>query len=126
METARAVNQQHAVVVLDQAVYAKAAEIVWKQPQELRGIVLRMGAFHNCTTFLAVIGKRFSDASLRDLMFEARIVGPYSAARVLAGKHYNRGVRACKIVAEALNDYSGNAFRIGLNSRTTVAGPCAC
>jgi len=48
-------------VVFDQAIYAKAVEVLMN-PIHLdlkRFIVLRMGAFHTTMTFLAVIGKRF-------------------------------------------------------------------
>jgi hypothetical protein len=38
-------------------------------------IVLRMGAFHTSMTFLAVIGKRFADAGLRDLIVESDLLG---------------------------------------------------
>ena len=33
------------MVVLDQALYAKATEIVWKYPDMFKGIVLRMDYF---------------------------------------------------------------------------------
>jgi hypothetical protein len=55
-------NQQDVVVVFDQAIYAKALEIIWKHPVEFKRVVPCMGAFHIACTFLAVIGKRFGDA----------------------------------------------------------------
>ena len=55
------------VVVLDQALYAKATEIVWKYPDMFKGLVLRMGAFHTVCNLLSIIGKRFQDAGLRDI-----------------------------------------------------------
>ncbi len=64
-------------VVFDQAIYAKAVEIVLN-PMYIhlkKFIVLRMGAFHTTMTFLAVIGKRFGDAGLRDWIVEANILG---------------------------------------------------
>lgn len=63
------------VVVLDQAIYAKALEVIWKQRQEFNSVVLMMGDFHVACVFLAVIGKRFGDAGLRDLLIESRIIG---------------------------------------------------
>ena len=42
-------------VVLDQALYAKATEIVWKYPDIFKGIVLRMGAFHAVCTLLSIL-----------------------------------------------------------------------
>ena len=60
------------------------------------------GVFHIACTFLAVIGKRFGDAGLEDLIVEAEIVASGSVKKVLEGKHYNRAMRMHKIVYEAL------------------------
>ena len=38
-------------------------------------IVLRMGAFHTSCIFIAVIGKRFHDAGLRDWIIESDLLG---------------------------------------------------
>ena len=54
------------VLIFDQALYAKATEIVWKHPDQFSDIVLRMGVFHTVCTLLSIIGKRFQDAGLRD------------------------------------------------------------
>lgn len=51
---------------------------------------------------LRILGKRFADAGLRDLLVEAGVVAQGSVSSVLEGRHYNRGVRAHKIVYEAL------------------------
>ena len=98
------------VIVLDQAIYAKALEIVWKQQQEFKSVVLMMGDFHIACVFLAVIGKRFGDAGLRDLLIESRIIGSGSLNGVLEGKHYNRALRTHKIVVEALMRLNWQAF----------------
>ena len=55
------------VVALDQAIYAKAVEVVWKHKEEFKTIVLRMGSFHVTCVFLSVIGKRLRDNGLRDI-----------------------------------------------------------
>ncbi len=52
-------GQQDTVIVLDQAIYSKAQEILWKNKELFSNVVLQMGAFHVCLAFLAVIGKRF-------------------------------------------------------------------
>ena len=51
-------GQEDAVVVVDQAVYAKALEVLWQRPLELKPVVLRLGAFHMTMAMLAVLGKR--------------------------------------------------------------------
>ncbi|KAL9951848.1 hypothetical protein ACROYT_G044583 [Oculina patagonica] len=98
------------VIVLDQAIYAKALEVVWKQQQEFKSVVLMMGDFHVACVFLAVIGKRFGDAGLRDLLTESRIIGSGSLNGVLEGKHYNRALRIHKVVLEALMRLNWQAF----------------
>lgn len=62
------------VVALDQAIYAKALEVVWKHKKEFKTIVLRMGSFHVTCVFLSVIGKRLKDNGLRDLLLESALV----------------------------------------------------
>ena len=86
-------GQQDVMIVFDQAIYAKANEIIWRRKEEMYRVVLRMGVFHVACTFLAVIGKWFGDAGLEDLIVEAEIVASGSVKKVLEGKHYNRAMR---------------------------------
>jgi hypothetical protein len=58
--------------------------------------------FHIALTFLAVIGKRFGDAELADILVESEIVGTNAVTGVVLGKHYNPAVRCHQIVIEAL------------------------
>ena len=51
---------------------------------------------------LAVIGKRFGDAELRDLSVESGVIADGSIAGVLDGKKYNRAIRLHTLVYEAL------------------------
>ena len=96
------IGQNDVIVVFDLAIYAKGLEIMWHKEEEMNRVVLRMGAFHMCCTLLAVIGKRFGDAGLSDILIESEVIAAGSLSGVLEGKHYNRGVRAHKIVFEAL------------------------
>ena len=61
--------------MFDQAIYAKAMDIVIKRPDEFSSVVLHLGAFHICCTFLAIIGKRFGDAGLFDILVESGVGG---------------------------------------------------
>ena len=74
---AEALGLSETDVVADQAIYAKAVEVLMMPQYEAlkKFIVLRMGAFHTSCTFLAVIGKRFADAGLRDIILEANLLG---------------------------------------------------
>lgn len=78
------------------------AEIVWKTPDQYRGIVLRMGTFHTICNLLCVIEKRFRDASFRDVAVEAGVIAEGSIDSGLDGRQYNREVRFHKIVCESL------------------------
>ena len=57
-----------------------------------------MEIFHTICTFLAVIGKRFQDAGLRDVCVESGVIADGSAAGVLEG----RAIRLHKIMFETL------------------------
>ena len=62
------------VVVMAQALYAKAAEIAWKHKDKYKEIILRLGTFRTICNWLSIIGKRFQDAGLHDLCIESGIV----------------------------------------------------
>lgn len=93
---------QTLVVVMDQAPFAKAAEITWKHKERFSNILLRMGTFHTIFNALSIPGKRFGDAGLRDICIEAELVAEGCVNGVLDGKHYNRAVRVHKYIYEAL------------------------
>ena len=67
---AQQLNQPDIVAVFDQAISAKVLDIQWKHPELFKAIVPRMGAFHIACTFLAVIGRRFGNVGLRDILVE--------------------------------------------------------
>ena len=84
ISVADTLQQEDVGVTLDQAIYAKAQDIVSKHCDEFKRITLRMGGFHVACTFLAVIGLRFGDAGLRDLMVESSLVGQYQQFYVVS------------------------------------------
>ena len=72
-------------VVLDMAIYSKAVEI-FMNPRyiDLKDfIVLPLGAFHMVCIFVAVIGKRFGDAGLCDIIIESNLLGESSVDQML-------------------------------------------
>ena len=99
------------VHVFDQALYAKATELQWKQSERFKDIVSRMGVFHTACTMLSIIGKRFQDAGLRDLCVESGVIAEGSVAGVLDGRRYNRAVRLHKLMYEALMRLVWQGFR---------------
>eukprot|EP00794_Sanderia_malayensis_P020731 gene20733-22764_t len=96
-----ALSLKSIVVIFDQAIYAKAVKIVWKHTNIFHSVVIRLGAFHTTCTLLAVIGKRFGDAGLRDICIESSVIAEGSVDGVLGGKQYNRAVRFHKLMSES-------------------------
>ena len=90
------------VLVFDQALYAKATDILWKHPDMFKGVVPRMGVFHTICTLLGIIGKRFADAGLKDIFIESGVLAEGSIAAVIEGRKYNRSIRTHKLMYEAL------------------------
>ena len=98
------------VIVYDMAIYIKAQEIRWADNELYDRTILRLGEFHTCMSFLAVLGKRFRDAGLLDTVVESGIVAHGSVNAVLEGRHYNRAVATHKIVFEALERLRWQAY----------------
>ncbi|CAL1293796.1 unnamed protein product [Larinioides sclopetarius] len=98
------------VVVMDQALYSKAQQIRWSNKEYEERIILRLGEFHTLMSFLAIIGKRFRDAGLEDIFIESGLVAQNSLNGVMNGNHYNRSIRAHKIMAEALETLRWQSF----------------
>ena len=61
-----------------------------------------MGVVHASCIFIAVIGKEFGATGLKDVCTEVSLIGIDSVDRVLKRNQYNKGVRALKIICEAL------------------------
>ena len=108
------------VVVMDQAIYSKAQIIRWSNSLFTKRLVLRLGAFHTAMSFLGCIGKRFMDAGLHDILIEAEIVAAGSVNAVTTGKHYNRAVRAHKLMAEACYHMLLETFLQSINEDEAV------
>ena len=99
---ARSHGQSHCILTCDQAMYAKAVQVMSQKRDAYPEVVLRMGSFHTILSFLGVIGKRFADGGLSDLLVDAGVVGPSACRAALSGKHYNRAIRMHKLAFEAL------------------------
>jgi hypothetical protein len=101
---------QNVVLVFDQALYAKVAEVLWKHKESYKGIIIRMGTFHTMCNLLSILGKRFQDAGLRDLCIESGVLAEGSVSAVMEGRQYNRAVRIHKYVYEALMRLAWRGF----------------
>ena len=94
-------DQRHAVLTFDEALYSKAKEVQWRMPDKFKNLVLRLGGFHTIMVFLAAIGKRFRDSGLEDALIDCGVYAGNTVEQIFRGKHYNRGVRAHKMAMEA-------------------------
>ena len=92
---------RHVVVVFDQAIYAKAVEIMWKHRDLFADLVPRLSAFHTISCVLSVIGKQFLPSGLTDVIIESGVIEERSIDRILTGKAYNQTVRFHKLNYEA-------------------------
>jgi len=109
-EIRKRLSLQAIVVVMDLALYAKAREVTWKSNDIFGSIILRLGTFHTICNTLAILGKRFQDAGLRDICIESGILAEGSVSGVMDGKMYNRAVRVHKYIYEALMRLIWNQF----------------
>ena len=80
-----AMGQPDTVITFDQAIYSKAKEIQWRFPNEFSNVVVRMGGFHIVLNILSLLGKKFADSGLDDLLIESGVyaAGSTSALRWL-------------------------------------------
>ena len=114
---ANVIRVHSVVIVLDQAIYSKVQEIRWSSDEFKDRLVVRLGEFHTCMHFLGVIGKRFGSAGLFDILVESGVVAHGSVNAVLDGKHYNRAVRAHKVVFETVERLRFGAYLESLTEK---------
>ena len=97
-----ALGQQDTVLTFDLLIYMKAKQIQWRYPEEFANVNLRMGGFHIALNDLGLIGKNYLDSGLGDLLIESGVYAAGTTSVLMKGKSYNRGVRAHKLVSEAM------------------------
>ena len=62
------------VCVFDQAFYAKAMEVYWKNKEMFKHLIIMLGGFHLLMMLLGVIGLRFGDAGLREIAIQGDVI----------------------------------------------------
>ena len=105
-----AMGQEDTVVTFDLAIYMKAKELQWRFPDEFSDVVIRMGGFHVALNFLSLLGKKFANSGLEDLLIESGVYAAGTTSVLMKGKSYNRGVRAHKLCFEVFFRLMWNAF----------------
>ena len=111
-QKAESLNLDQTDLVCDHAVYSKALEVVLAEGNEsLKEVInLRMGGISTMCVFMAVIGKIYGDAGLRDLLIGSGISTEGRVEQVLRGKHYNNAMFAHLCVYQSLYHLKINAF----------------
>lgn len=69
-----------------------------------------MGEFHTVMACLSCIGNMFVDAGFQDIMIKSEVVAAGSIDGVITDHHYNRSIRAHKLVMEALQRLRWQAY----------------
>ncbi|KAK3698426.1 hypothetical protein QZH41_001193 [Actinostola sp. cb2023] len=104
------VGQAEAVITFDLAIYTKAMQIQMRFPDEFSNTVIRLGGFHVALNFLSLLGKKFMNSGLDDLLIESGVYAAGTTSALMKGKSYNRGVRAHKLSMEVLYRLMWSAF----------------
>ena len=94
-------GQVDTVITFDLPIYGKAKQIQWKFANEFSDVVIRMGTFHIALNFLAIIGKKYLNSGLEDLLIESWVYATGMTSVLMKGKSYNRGVQAHKLCMDA-------------------------
>ena len=76
----------HTVIAFDLAIYSKAKEIQWRFSDEFSIVVVRMGGFYIALNFLSLLGKKFGDSGLDDLLIESGVYAAGSTSALMKGK----------------------------------------
>ena len=95
-------GQCESVFTFDLALYAKAKQLQMKYPEEFKNTVIRMGGFHIALNYLSLLGRKYANSGLDDLLIESGVYAAGTTSVLMLGKSYNRGIRAHKLVMEAL------------------------
>ena len=100
---AQSLGQPQAYVVLtaDEALLCRLMELKWSQNHTY--LFPRLGSLHSSMNFMKVIGQHFDSCGLLEVWTESGLLGGKTAQSVLAGKDYEKGMRAHKITFQAIS-----------------------
>ena len=64
--------------------------------------IIRLWWFHIVLNYLGVIGKKYADSGLENLLVQSEVHGSNTPFQLLEGKSYNHGVRGHNLTLEAV------------------------
>ena len=98
------------VVTFDLALYAKAKQLQVKYSEEFQSTVIRMGGFHIVLNYLSLLGKKYAQSGIENMLIESGVYAAGTTSAIMLGKLNNRGIWAHKLTMEALFRLLWQAF----------------
>ena len=87
---------------------------------EFKDDVIQMGGMHRAMNFMGDIGRIMDESGFQDILVEANIFGTAVVERIMRGKSYNRGMRAHKLMNEALTRLKWSAMEMWVADRPNI------
>ena len=103
-------GQDIPLTTFDLQLYIIAQNLRFKNWDELRHFVIRLGGFHILEMFWKILGKRYGDAGLMDLLIESKVFGPNAAKVIMTGKNHKRCSLDHKLMHEVMSRMEWAAF----------------
>ena len=92
LHVVNALEQKHAVLTVDQALFLALMELKWAKPEYTAVLIPRLGGLHVSMNVLKILGQHTQDSGSADIWTDNGIMGQNSTEKVLAGKSYGKGV----------------------------------
>ena len=77
-------------------------ELKWSVPEYQNKLIPRLGGLHVSINFLKAIGSHMDSCGLAEAWVEIGLLGERTVQLALAGKAYNKAMRAHKLTLQAL------------------------
>ncbi len=100
MHVSAQLGQTFTVITVDQALCCRLMELKWLIPEYKERLIPRLGGLNTSMNFLQIIGHHMQGCGLLDIWVETGLMGPLVAEQALAGKHYNKAMRAHKLTLQ--------------------------
>ena len=84
----------------------------WQKAKEMKefNIVIHLGEFHIALNHLSLLGKKFQNSGLDDLLIESGVYAAGTTSAIMKGKSYNRGIHVHNLAMKALFHLKWDAF----------------
>ena len=96
-------GQDIPVITFDLQLYVIAQTLQFESWDELGHFVIRLGGFHMLEMFWKILGKRYGETGLMDLLTESKVFVPNIAKVIMVGKNHKRCSLAYKLMHEVMS-----------------------